>query len=76
MKCEKCGCPFMRQSGFRTADAFSAWKDDDGTWYCGPASESVTFDCMNDDCRFSYTITKSRGKLVSDSRTVAQASST
>lgn len=63
MECPNCGCPFVTRSGFRSADAFQAWKDTDGTWYRGPAVDETISIC--DGCGRKTVERKERGKLVS-----------
>ncbi len=62
MKCPKCGCPFISCSKFTTAEGYSAWKDKDGKWYNGPASDVRRYTCQG--CYYTYTETYSRGKKV------------
>ena len=65
-KCPKCGCQYWNRHGFRTADAYSAWKDSDGNWYCGPAHEDITKSCAH--CGWSQHIHKKRGKTIAVER--------
>ena len=62
-KCPKCGCPKWHGTGYRTADAHSAWQDADGRWYDGPAVSETTRSCAN--CGWKQRIVKKRGKLES-----------
>lgn len=62
-ECPKCGCPHWNSNGMSTADAHSAWKDTDGTWYNGPARQDMTRECAH--CGWSQRIVRKRGKLES-----------
>lgn len=62
-ECPKCGCPRWRQESMRTCDAYSAWKDEDGTWYNGPAREDIYKTCAH--CGWTQRVHKRRGKTVS-----------
>jgi predicted nucleic-acid-binding Zn-ribbon protein len=61
-ECPKCGCPFWQEITMRTAENYTAWKDSDGTWYCGPAREDITRSCRS--CGFSEYIRRERGKTI------------
>ena len=45
--CPKCRCPYWTVTGFATADVPRAWKDADGVWWSGPASETQRRTCQN-----------------------------
>ena len=68
MKCPKCGCPFISCNRFTTAEGYGAWKDKDGKWYSGPASDVRRYTCQG--CYYTYTETYSRGKKVEKSADV------
>lgn len=61
--CPKCECPHWRVEASRAADAYSPWKDADGTWYNGPAREVIARICAH--CGWKHVIRKARGKTVS-----------
>jgi len=60
-KCPECGCPFFNLTSFITADNFQAWKDTDGTWYCGPAQQTDTRRCAS--CGKTQVLKYKKGKL-------------
>jgi hypothetical protein len=55
----------MHVGGYRTLDGYSAWQDEDGAWYCGPAEEEIRQACANSACGWRISISKRRGKEVS-----------
>lgn len=55
----------MHVGGWRTADIGSAWQDEDGEWYCGPAEENIRRACANEACGWRVEIVRKRGKEVS-----------
>ena len=64
-ECPRCGCPFFKEVRGGTMEVYGAWRDTDGTWYYGPAGETITLTCANAACRWSRTTTRNDGKVVS-----------